>query len=87
MRKDNQTSDEYQGGNGGREETRLILMRLFTDQNWISEYSRWIHICVSYDFTDQDIVDELYRGFRKRFRPDRDTRNFGYDSCGEGVED
>ena len=87
MCKDNQTSDEYQGENGGREEIRRILMRFFTDQNWISESSRWIHIYVSYDSTDRDIVDELYRKFSKRIRPDRDTRNFGYDSWGEGVED
>ncbi len=59
----------------------------FSDQNWLPVSRSWWCIFISYDAADRDIVLELARKFDLLPRPDRDTRNFDYDSWQEGVED
>ncbi len=59
----------------------------FTDQNWLPDSWSWKRILISYDAADRNIVLELAWKFNLLPRSDRDTKNFGYDSWQEGVDD
>ena len=87
MSKNNQTPDEYQDENERREDLTRWLRLYFSDQNLLPDSWSWRRFVISYDAADREIVIEIALKFDLLPRPDRETCNFGYDQCWEGVED
>ena len=81
------TPEDYQEENNNPDELLRRLELWLSDQNWISPQSQLYNTYFSHVVPDSSEIRKIFDAMGKGPRPDRDTRNFGYDSRWEGVDD